>query len=50
MKPLSPAFAPGTHTRELLAELGLTSAEMQQLFDKGIARDGWAVLKHYLPH
>ncbi len=49
-KPLSPAFAPGTHTRELLAELGLTSAEMQQLFDKGIARDGWAVLKHYLPH
>ncbi|MFT3801530.1 MAG: CoA transferase [Burkholderiaceae bacterium] len=48
--PLSPAFAPGTHTRELLAELGLTPAETQRLFGQDIARDGWAVLEHYLPH
>lgn len=50
VQPLSPAFGPGTHTREVLRELGVSESDVEKLFSQGVARDGWAVLKHYLPH
>lgn len=43
------APAPGTHTRSVLAEIGVPDAEAQRLLPAGIAREGWAVLKRYLP-
>jgi crotonobetainyl-CoA:carnitine CoA-transferase CaiB-like acyl-CoA transferase len=49
IEPLSAAQAPGTHTRSVLAEVGLPDAETDTLLTKGIAREGWSVLKHYLP-
>ncbi|MDN5005485.1 CoA transferase [Bradyrhizobium sp. GCM10027634] len=49
IEPLTPARAPGSHTRSVLTELGLSDAEVEQLLTKGVAREGWAVLKNYLP-
>jgi crotonobetainyl-CoA:carnitine CoA-transferase CaiB-like acyl-CoA transferase len=49
VEPLTAAPAPGTHTRSVLAELGLPHAEVDRLLTKGTAREGWPVLKHYLP-
>lgn len=48
-EPLSAAPAPGTHTRSVLSESGLSDEEVAQLLKKGVARENWAVLKHYLP-
>ena len=49
IEPLSTARAPGSHTRSVLVELGLSNAEVDSLLKTGIAREGWSVLKHYLP-
>ncbi|MGU7778585.1 CoA transferase [Burkholderia sp. PU8-34] len=49
IRELTPAPAPGTHTRAVLAELGLSRSEANDLYRSGIARDYWQVLKHYLP-
>jgi crotonobetainyl-CoA:carnitine CoA-transferase CaiB-like acyl-CoA transferase len=49
VEPLAAAPAPGTHTRSVLAELGLPDAEVDRLLTKHVVRDGWSVLKHYLP-
>ncbi|MBV9457739.1 MAG: CoA transferase [Bradyrhizobium sp.] len=49
LEPLAAAQAPGSHTRSVLAELGLAEAEVDELLQKGVAREGWSVLKHYLP-
>ncbi|MBR9851964.1 MAG: hypothetical protein GYB27_21590 [Rhodobacteraceae bacterium] len=48
-RPLSPAPAPGSDTRDALRTLGLDVAEIDALVARGIARDGWAILKRYLP-
>lgn len=48
--PLSPAPAPGSDSRAVLASAGFTDDEQAQLFGQGVVRDRWAVLKHYLPH
>jgi crotonobetainyl-CoA:carnitine CoA-transferase CaiB-like acyl-CoA transferase len=50
VEPLTAAPTPGSHTRSVLAELGLADAELDHLFTKGFAREGWSVLKHYLPY
>ena len=47
--PLTPAPAPGTHTRTILAEVGISEDDADRLITSGVAREGWAVLKHYLP-
>lgn len=49
IEPLSPAPAPGSHTRSVLRELGMADAEMDRLVAANVAREGWAVLKNYLP-
>lgn len=49
VEPLAAAHAPGSHTRSVLAELGLAKAEVDHLLETGVAREGWSVLKHYLP-
>jgi crotonobetainyl-CoA:carnitine CoA-transferase CaiB-like acyl-CoA transferase len=49
IEPLAPARAPGSHTRSVLVELGLPDAEVDRLLANGIAREGWSVLKNYLP-
>ena len=50
VEPLTAAPAPGTHTRSVLAELvGIPHAEVDRLQTKGIVRENWSVLKHYLP-
>ncbi len=46
---LTAAPAPGVHTRNVLAQFGLSDAEVNRLLENGVAREGWAVLKHYLP-
>ena len=48
--PMSPAPAPGSDSRAVLATAGFTDDEQAQLFGQGVVRDRWAVLKHYLPH
>jgi len=49
IEPLAAAHAPGSHTRSVLTHLGLTDVEVDRLLTKGVAREGWSVLKHYLP-
>jgi crotonobetainyl-CoA:carnitine CoA-transferase CaiB-like acyl-CoA transferase len=49
IEPLAAAHAPGSHTRSVLTQLGLTDVEVDRLLTKGVAREGWSVLKHYLP-
>jgi crotonobetainyl-CoA:carnitine CoA-transferase CaiB-like acyl-CoA transferase len=49
VEPLTAAPAPGTHTLSILAELGLPDAEVDRLLTKGVVRESWSVLKHYLP-
>ena len=46
---LAAAPAPGAHTCDVLTELGLTGSDLEDVLAKGVAREGWAVLKHYLP-
>lgn len=46
---LSPAPAPGHDSRSILANAGLDETQIQELLDAGVTRDGWHVLKHYLP-
>jgi crotonobetainyl-CoA:carnitine CoA-transferase CaiB-like acyl-CoA transferase len=46
---LAPAPLPGQHTREVLGELKFQGDSAQELIDKGAVREGWDVLKHYLP-
>ncbi|QQX86667.1 CoA transferase [Cupriavidus necator] len=48
-EPLTAAPAPGTHTRSVLAELGLSNSEVERLLAKGVAHERWEILKHYLP-
>lgn len=48
-EPLSAAPAPGTHTRSVLSESGFSKEEVEQLLEKGVARERWALLGHYLP-
>ncbi|TWC05344.1 dimethylsulfoniopropionate cleavage enzyme DddD [Bradyrhizobium macuxiense] len=50
VEPLSAAHAPGSHTRSVLAEFGLSDAEVDGLLTRGVARESWSILKHYLPH
>ncbi|MEC5406497.1 CoA transferase [Paraburkholderia sp. MPAMCS5] len=49
VEPLAPAPEPGLHTHRVLRELGKTESEIRELFAKSVARENWAVLKHYLP-
>ena len=46
---LAPAPFPGQHTREILGELKFQKGAEKEFIDKGAAREGWDVLKHYLP-
>lgn len=46
---LVPAPAPGTHTREILQEIGVPPAEIERHVTSGVARESWSVLKKYLP-
>ena len=46
---LPPAPWPGTHTREVLAEAGLSAGEIDALFACGAAADHWPALSRYLP-
>jgi crotonobetainyl-CoA:carnitine CoA-transferase CaiB-like acyl-CoA transferase len=49
IEPLTSAPAPGSHTRGILAELGVPDMELDRLLSSGVAREGWPVLNHYLP-
>lgn len=49
IEPLSSAPAPGSDTRSVLHELGMTDAEIGDLLARKVAREAWAVLRHYLP-
>jgi hypothetical protein len=49
IEPLTVAPAPGSHTRGVLAELGLPDMEWDRLLINSVAREGWSALKHYLP-
>jgi crotonobetainyl-CoA:carnitine CoA-transferase CaiB-like acyl-CoA transferase len=49
VEPLAAARAPGSHTRSVLTEFGVGDAEVDRLLTSGVAREGWSVLKHYLP-
>lgn len=46
---LSPAPWPGTDTRAALQTAGFDDSEVQALIARNVARENWAVLKHYLP-
>lgn len=46
---LSSAPAPGTHTRSVLGEIGLSPDAADRLMASGVARNGWSMLKRYLP-
>ncbi|HEX9645879.1 MAG TPA: CoA transferase, partial [Alphaproteobacteria bacterium] len=46
---LFPAPLPGTHTREVLGEAGLSAGEIDALFACGAAADHWPALSRYLP-
>jgi crotonobetainyl-CoA:carnitine CoA-transferase CaiB-like acyl-CoA transferase len=45
----APAPWPGAHTREVLSEAGCGAEEIDQLFDTGVAREGWPEMEDYLP-
>ncbi|HEU4657888.1 MAG TPA: CoA transferase [Capillimicrobium sp.] len=47
LAPLAPAPAYGAHTREILAELGCSDAEIEDLLERGIAAARWS--DEYLP-
>jgi crotonobetainyl-CoA:carnitine CoA-transferase CaiB-like acyl-CoA transferase len=49
IEPLRAAPAPGSDTRDILAGLGLSDAELDRLLAMGAAREGWSMLKRYLP-
>ena len=40
---------PGAHTAEVLAGLGLDAPGLARLFEDGVVRDGWPMLKRYFP-
>lgn len=46
---LWPAPWPGADTRSVLAEAGCSEAEIDALFESGVARDGWPLMDSYLP-
>jgi crotonobetainyl-CoA:carnitine CoA-transferase CaiB-like acyl-CoA transferase len=46
---LRSAPLPGSDTTEVLRELGFGPEEIAELKERGITRDGWSVLRHYLP-
>jgi crotonobetainyl-CoA:carnitine CoA-transferase CaiB-like acyl-CoA transferase len=46
---LRSAPLPGSDTTEVLRELGFDPEEIAALKERGITRDGWSVLRHYLP-
>ena len=46
---LDPAPAPGTHTKEVLREAGMSEAAIGELFESGVARAAWPGLSRYLP-
>ncbi len=47
---LAPAPAPGADTVSVLGDVGFSDEEIADLLSSGVARTGWQVLKHYLPH
>ncbi|MDN7179238.1 CoA transferase [Caballeronia sp. SEWSISQ10-4 2] len=49
VRELVPAPAPGTHTRDVLVEIGLSKSELNALYASGVVHDRWQVLKYYLP-
>jgi len=46
---LEPAQWPGSDTRSVLAAIGLSNAEIDELASRNVVADGWPLLKHYLP-
>ena len=50
IEPLGAAPAPGSDSRKVLGSVGLSDAEQAQLLTRGVTREAWAALKHYLPH
>jgi crotonobetainyl-CoA:carnitine CoA-transferase CaiB-like acyl-CoA transferase len=50
LETLSPSPYPGTHTSKVLREHGVSDADLADLLSQNVAREKWAVLKHYLPH
>jgi crotonobetainyl-CoA:carnitine CoA-transferase CaiB-like acyl-CoA transferase len=46
---LRPAPLPGSDTAEVLRDFGFGPEEIAELKERGITRDGWSVLHHYLP-
>jgi crotonobetainyl-CoA:carnitine CoA-transferase CaiB-like acyl-CoA transferase len=49
LRRLAPAPMPGAHTAEVLAGLGLDAPGLARLFEDGVVRDGWPMLKRYFP-
>ena len=49
LRRLAPAPMPGAHTAEVLAGLGLDAAGVARLYQDGVVRDGWPMLKRYFP-
>lgn len=46
---LSGAPAPGSHSRRILAGIGVNDDAFNELIEKGVVAERWEVLKHYLP-
>lgn len=46
---LSPAPKPGTHTDEVLQEIGFSKAEVQDLVNDSAAGRGWSIMPGYFP-
>jgi crotonobetainyl-CoA:carnitine CoA-transferase CaiB-like acyl-CoA transferase len=49
LRRLGPAPMPGAHTAEVLAGLGLDAPRISRLYEDGVVRDGWPMLKRYFP-
>jgi crotonobetainyl-CoA:carnitine CoA-transferase CaiB-like acyl-CoA transferase len=44
-----PAPWPGAHTREVLREAGCGIDDIDEMFESGVAREGWPEMEDYLP-
>jgi crotonobetainyl-CoA:carnitine CoA-transferase CaiB-like acyl-CoA transferase len=49
VKRLESAQPPGADTAAVLAALGLSDAEINELASRKVVANGWPLLKHYLP-